>query len=69
VAAAVNVVIRNTSVSIGAQVAFAIVAAAGLSGGFPAEAGYTRAFLMGALGAAATLVVSAVMPARLPARA
>jgi MFS family permease len=64
VALAVNVVIRNTAVAIGAQVAFAIVAAAEVVGGFPAEAGFTRAFALGAAGAAAALLLSMLLPDR-----
>jgi MFS family permease len=64
VAIAVNVVIRNTAVAIGAQAAFAIVAAVALVGQFPAESGYTRAFVMGAAGAGLALLASALLPGR-----
>jgi MFS family permease len=64
VAVAVNAVTRNTAVSIGVQVVFAIVAEAELAGGFPVEAAYARAFAMGAAGAACLLVASALMPPR-----
>lgn len=63
VALAVNVVIRNTAVAVGAQVAFAIVAAK-LVAGFPAESGYTRAFLLGTAGAGLALLASALLPGR-----
>ena len=68
VAVAVMAVTRNTAVSIGAQVTFAIVIGAGLSGGFAAEEGYERAFWLAAAGAVVTLVSARLMPAR-PARA
>ncbi len=61
---AVNVVARAVAVSIGAHVAFAIIIGAGLVGPFPAESGYTRAFLMGAAGAALVLCASALLPGR-----
>lgn len=64
VAIAVNVVIRNTAVAIGAQAAFAIVAAVELVDQFPAESGYTRAFVMGAAGAGVALLASALLPGR-----
>jgi MFS family permease len=64
VAVAVMVVSRNTAVSIGAQVAFALVAGAGVVAGFPAEAGYTRAFVLAAAGAVVTLLASLLVPGR-----
>jgi MFS family permease len=64
VAVAVTVVGRNTAVSVGITVAFAIVAGAGSRGGFPAEDGYTLAFLMGAAGAGFTLLLSMMLPRR-----
>jgi len=68
VALAVNVVIRNTAVAVGAQVAFAIVAAAGVVSGFPAESGFTRAFALSAAGAGLALLASALLPGRATAR-
>jgi predicted MFS family arabinose efflux permease len=62
VAIAVNVVVRNTAVAVGAQVAFAIVAAAELVEQFPAESGYSQAFFVGAAGAGFAFVACA--PAR-----
>ena len=64
VALAVNVVIRNTAVAVGAQVAFAIVAAAGVVSGFPAESGFTRAFALSAAVAGLALLASALLPGR-----
>jgi MFS family permease len=66
IAVAVNVVVRNTSVAIGAQVAFAIVAAAPVVAGFPAESGYTNAFWMGAAGAGVLLASSLLLRGRPP---
>jgi predicted MFS family arabinose efflux permease len=68
VAVAVNVVARITAVAIGAQVAFAIITGAGLAGPFPAEAGYSRVFLMGAAGAGLELLASALLPGRAATR-
>lgn len=64
VALAVNVVIRNTSVSVGAQVAFAIVAAAAVVSGFPAESGFENAFLVAAGGTLVAFLASALLPGR-----
>jgi MFS family permease len=72
VAAAVNGTMRVTGQGIGAQAAFAVIAAAGVVGSFSTGAGFTRAFVMGAIGAAATLVAAAFLPGRTrsaPARA
>jgi predicted MFS family arabinose efflux permease len=67
VAPAVVLTMRNTGVSIGTQGAFAFITGAGLAGRFPAEAGFTRAFVMAAVGAAVALLASAFIPGRAPA--
>jgi MFS family permease len=64
VAAAVNATMRTTGTAVGVQAAFTVIAAAGVVGSFSAGAGFTRAFVMGAIGAAATLVASAFLPGR-----
>jgi MFS family permease len=64
VAAGVIVTMRITGTAVGVQVVFAVIAGAGLVGSFPAEAGVTRAFVIGALGAAATLAAAAFLPGR-----
>jgi AAA ATPase domain len=64
VAIAVNVVMRNTAVAVGVSVAFAIIIGAGLAGEFPADSGYTGAFVMGAVGAGATLLAAALLHGR-----
>ena len=65
VAVAVNVLMRNTALAVGVQVAFAVITGAGLTDGFPAESGFTRVFLMGFVGACVTLLASAtLMPGR-----
>jgi hypothetical protein len=69
VGVAVPVVIRNTAVTVGLAAAFAIVEAAGLTGMFSSETGFTRVFAMGALGATVTLATSALMPGRTPVAA
>jgi MFS family permease len=69
VGVAVPVVVRNTAVTVGLAAAFAIVEAAGLTGMFTSETGFTRVFAMGALGAAVTLATSALMPGRTPVAA
>jgi MFS family permease len=64
VAVAVAVVFRNTAVSVGVTVAFVVIAAAGFTGEFRADAGYTRAFVLGAGGAAVALLSAFLLPAR-----
>jgi len=64
VAAGVIVATRITGTAVGAQATFAVIAAAGVVGSFPAEAGFTRAFVMAATGAGATLVAAAFLPGR-----
>jgi MFS family permease len=68
IALAVNSIARTTTVAVGAQVTFAILTDAGLAGEFHAEAGYTRAFLMGAVGAGFALLASALLPGRASTR-
>jgi MFS family permease len=68
VAVAVNLVVRNTALAVGVQVAFAIVENAGLVGRLPAEAGFTRVFVVGVTGAVVLLLASALMPGRNAAR-
>ena len=65
VAAGVVVTMRITGTVVGVQAAFAAISAAGIAGASPAEAGFTRAFAIGALGAAATLAAAASLPGRL----
>lgn len=64
VAAAATVTTRIIGTAVGTQAAFAVIAAAGTEGSFPAESGFTRVFLMGAIGAAATVVAAAFLPGR-----
>jgi hypothetical protein len=45
-------------------VAAVVIADAGLAGPFPAEHGYTRALICGAIGCVVTLVVAALLPRR-----
>lgn len=64
IALAVTVVARNTAVSVGVAAGFAIIDGAGVVDSFPAESGFTRVFVMGAVGTALALLASAFMPAR-----
>jgi hypothetical protein len=64
VAVAIAVVMRNVAVALGVAVAFAIIDGAGLVAGFPAEDGFTKAFAMGAAGAAVASLSAAFMPGR-----
>src|SRR5262249_1344062 len=69
IAAAVTLLFRNVALSVGVTVAVVVITNAGLSGPFPAESGYTRAFLIGAAGAAATFLPAILLPKSTPAPA
>jgi MFS family permease len=64
VATAVTLVFRSVALSIGVTVTFVVISGAGLDGPFPNEAGYMRAFLVAAAGAAFTLLASLFLPGR-----
>jgi MFS family permease len=64
IAAGVNGVVRTTASAIAAAAAAAIITGAGLTGPFPAESGFTRAFVMGAIACGFGLVVSVLLPGR-----
>jgi MFS family permease len=64
VATAVTLVFRSVGLSIGVTVAFAVISGAGLEGSFPDEAGFTRAYLIAAAGAAFALLASLWLPGR-----
>ena len=64
IAAGVNGVLRQTGSAIAAAAAVAIITGAGTVGPFPAEAGYTRAFVMGAIACGVGVVAAALLPGR-----
>jgi MFS family permease len=64
VAVAVTADVRNMAVTVGAQVAYAILIGAGLVGPFVAEEGFTRVFVMGGIGAGIALLTAGFMPGR-----
>lgn len=64
VAVAVTAICRNTGVSVGVSVSFAIVAAAGFTGDFRSDRGFTTALLVGALGSGVTVLASLTLPGR-----
>ena len=64
VATAVTLVFRSIALAIGVTVAFSVISGAGLDGPFPNEAGFTRAFLVAAAGAAFALLASFFLPGR-----
>jgi hypothetical protein len=69
VASAINAIMRTVGGAIGAQVSAAIVSANFVLGGrFPAEAGFTGAFVMSGVAAIVALGVTFVIPARVSAR-
>jgi EmrB/QacA subfamily drug resistance transporter len=57
-----NTVVRNIGSAVGAQVAGSVIASHVLAGGLPADAGYTLAFLIGAIGAAVAAVSVLFIP-------
>jgi MFS family permease len=63
IAAGVNGVVRTTGSAIAAAAAAAIVTGAGLAGPFPAETGFTRAFVMGAIACGFGAACSLLLPA------
>ena len=67
IASAINAIMRQVGGAIGAQVSAAIVSAHFVLGGrFPAESGYTTAFVMSGIGAIVALAVTFAIPARQP---
>jgi len=70
VATAINAIMRQIGGALGAQVAAAIVSSSFIAGGrFPAESGFTAAFAMSTVAAAAALAVTFAIPSREPVRA
>jgi len=66
IAAGVNGVVRTTGSAIAAAATAAILTGAGLVGPFPAESGFTRALVMGAIACGVGLVASVLLPGRVP---
>ena len=64
IAVSVTAIFRNTGVSVGVTAAFAVIAAAGFTGEFRSESGYTAALVMAAVGAFGTLLASLTLPGR-----
>jgi MFS family permease len=64
IAPAVVLLHRNAGLSVGVTISFVIITAAGSSGHFPAETGFTWTFLVAAVGSAAALLVSLLLPRR-----
>jgi EmrB/QacA subfamily drug resistance transporter len=64
VAVSIVALVRNVGTSMGVTAAFSVVAGAGLVGGVPPEAAYERAFVLGAVAAAALALLAAGLPAR-----
>jgi MFS family permease len=69
IALGVNGVIRTTATAIAAAAAAALITGAGLVGRFPAEAGFTRAFVMGAIACGCGVAVAFLLPGRRAPRA
>ena len=64
IAAAVNYVTRTIGAAVGAQVAAAVIIAAGLAGTVSDESGFTRALMIGGIAACLGLLAAAFLPAR-----
>jgi MFS family permease len=70
VASAINAIMRQIGGAIGAQVAAALVSASFVAGGrYPAEGGFTDAFVMSAIASLAALAVCFAIPSRDAVRA
>jgi EmrB/QacA subfamily drug resistance transporter len=70
VASAINAIMRQIGGAVGAQVAAAIVTASYVAGGrYPAESGFTGAFVMSAIASVAALGVCFAIPSRDAVRA
>jgi MFS family permease len=61
--AATTAVSRSTGAALGTQIAAAIVISAGVLGEFPADEGFTRAFVVGLIAALVALGATAAIPA------
>jgi MFS family permease len=64
IALGVNSVIRTTATATAIAATAALITGAGLVGPFPAEDGFTRALVMGAIACAFGLAASALLPGR-----
>jgi MFS family permease len=64
IATGVNSVLRTTGSAVATAVVAAVITAAGLVGPFPAESGYTHAFVIGAIACGVGLVASGLLPGR-----
>ena len=64
IAAAVNYVMRTIGAAVGAQVAAAVIIAAGLAGNVRDESGFTRALMIGGIAACLGLLSAGFLPAR-----
>jgi hypothetical protein len=69
VAAAVPNVVRTTGIAVAAAVSAAIITGAGLHGPVPAEAGFTRTFVAGAIAAGCALLAARAPSGRVARRA
>jgi MFS family permease len=70
VATGINTIMRSIGGSVGAQIAAAIIAGNQILGGrYPAESGFTDAFVMSAVAALVALAATAVIPRPTPQRA
>jgi MFS family permease len=64
IAAAVPNIVRTTGIALGAAVSAAIITGALTVGPVPAESGYTRTFVAGAIAAGCALLAAALLPGR-----
>jgi MFS family permease len=64
IATSIAAISRQVGLSIGVTLAFVLVTAVGFSGEFPSDGGFTAVFVMGAIGASATLLAALTLPGR-----
>lgn len=64
IATSIAAISRQVGLAIGVTLAFVLVTAAGFSGQFRSESGFTAAFVLGAIGASATLLAALTIPGR-----
>jgi EmrB/QacA subfamily drug resistance transporter len=68
IATGMNTIMRTVGGAIGGQIAAAIVAAEVIAGGYPADSGFTAAFMVSAIGVAFAFAATLLIPGQLISR-
>jgi len=68
IATGMNTIMRTVGGAIGGQIAAAIVAAEVIDGGYPADSGFTTAFMVSAIGVAFAFAATLLIPGKLISR-